>query len=452
METDLLASIAEYANAYLKSLQDRRVAPEPEALERLHELDRPLPDVPEDPEAVLRHLHEVASPATMATAGGRFFGFVVGGALPAALAAHWLAAAWDQNMVMRVLSPAGAIIEEVAARWILDLLGLPAESHVSFVTGTTMASLTGLAAARHAQLERAGWDVEADGMSGAPPITVIVGAEAHASLYRALRLLGLGRERVVVVPADGQGRMRADALPHMEGPTIVCIQAGNVNTGAFDPAKEICEIAHDAGAWVHVDGAFGLWAAAAPGRAHLADGFSEADSLATDGHKWLNVPYDCGLAVVKDRVSLKKALSYRAAYLMQEDGDPMDYTPEASRRMRALDVYASLRSLGRSGVADMIERTCRYAARFAEGLRGAGYEILNDVVINQVLVSFGEPDVTQSIIDAVQEEGTCWCSGTVWQGRCAMRISVSSWATTEEDVERSLEAILRIRRGNVFSD
>ena len=308
-----------------------------------------------------------------------------------------------------------------------------------------MANFSALAAARHAVLARAGWDVEADGLFGAPPVTVVVGAEAHVSLYKALGLLGFGRGRVVRVPADGQGRMRADALPPLAGPAIVCLQAGNVNTGAFDPARELCARARDACAWVHVDGAFGLWAAAAPARAHLVDGYADADSWATDAHKWLNVPYDSGLAVVRDPEPLRAAMAATAAYLPPSGGrQPDQYTPELSRRARGVEVWAALRSLGPGGLADQVERTCRHAARFAEGLAASGYAILNDVALNQVLVSFGDDATTRRVIAGIQADGTCLCSGTVWRGRAAMRISVSSWATTEADVERSLAAMLRI--------
>jgi glutamate/tyrosine decarboxylase-like PLP-dependent enzyme len=308
-----------------------------------------------------------------------------------------------------------------------------------------MANFTALAAARQAVLEAAGWDVEAEGLFGAPPITVIVGEEAHPSLLKALGLLGLGRKRVVTVPVDGQGRMRPEALPRIAGPTITCIQAGNVNTGAFDPAKDVCALAHGSGAWVHVDGAFGLWAAAAPQRAHLVAGVSDADSWATDAHKWLNVPYDSGLAFVRNPEALRRAMSLTAAYLPQsEQREPSQYTPELSRRARGVEVWAALRSLGQTGLADLIERTCRHATRFADGLRKAGYRILNEVVINQVLVSFGDEAVTRRVIAALQAEGTCWCGATVWQNQAAMRISVSSWATTDEDVAQSLAAMLRI--------
>jgi glutamate/tyrosine decarboxylase-like PLP-dependent enzyme len=308
-----------------------------------------------------------------------------------------------------------------------------------------MANFTALAAARHALLRDAGWDVEARGLFGAPPITVVVGEEAHPALFKALGMLGLGRERVVRVPVDGQGRMRADRLPSLAGPTLVCIQAGNVNSGAFDPAADICAAAKAAGAWVHVDGAFGLWAAAAPQHAHLMAGYDGADSWATDAHKWLNVPYDSGLAFVRDQEALWRTMVMSAAYL-PEGGvrEPGHYTPEMSRRARGVEVWAALRALGRSGLAELVERCCRHATRFADGLRQAGYEVLNDVVLNQVLVSFGEPERTRRVIARIQADGTCWCGGTVWQGRTAMRISVSSWATTEEDVERSLAAMVRL--------
>ena len=442
---DLLPMTAKRALDYLDGLDKRGVAPTPAALARLAELGGPLPDAPTDAAEVIALLDQVGSPATVASAGGRYYGFVVGGALPAALAANWLAAAWDQNAGTAVLSPVSAALEAITQGWLLDLLALPAESGVGFVTGATMANLSALAAARHALLERAGWDVELQGLFGAPPITVVVGDEVHVSVLKALSLLGLGRERIVRVPVDGQGRMRPDALPTLAGPTIMCLQTGNVNSGACDPVDEICAIAHDAGAWVHVDGAFGLWLAAAPARAHLVRGVAGADSWATDAHKWLNVPYDCGLVICRRPEHLRAAMSVSAAYLEQQDvrGEPYQYTPEMSRRARGVEVWAALRALGRAGVADLIERSCRYATRFAEGLRSAGYEVLNEVVSNQVLVAFGDAETTRQVIDAIQAEGICWCGGTVWQGRAAMRISVSSWATTEEDVERSLAAMLR---------
>lgn len=444
---ELLQSAAVRASAYLENLDGRSVAPTPLALQRLAELDEPLPDQTCEPETVLALLDDIGSPATVATAGSRFFGFVVGGSLPAALAANWLAGAWDQNAGLITLSPIAAKLETVAMRWLLDVLGLPADAGVGFVTCATTANFAALAAARHALLQKEGWDVEAQGLFGAPPITVIVGDEVHVSILKALMMLGLGRDRVVRVPVDGQGRMRADALPKISGPTIVCIQAGNVNTGAFDPAADICDAAHEAGAWVHVDGAFGLWAAASPQYEHLAKGLEQADSWGTDAHKWLNVPYDSGLVFCRNEEHLRAAMSVRAAYLVQsENREPTDYTPDFSRRARGVEVWAALRSLGRDGLADMIERTCRHARRFAEGLQAAGYTVLNDVVLNQVLVSFGDAETTRRVIAGIQTEGTCWCGGTVWQGQTAMRISVSSWATTEEDVERSLEAMIRVAK------
>ncbi|MBZ0282355.1 MAG: aminotransferase class V-fold PLP-dependent enzyme [Anaerolineae bacterium] len=441
----LLKSVAERATRYLDTLENRNVAPTPAALQALSRLDEAFPEHSTDAEAVIALLDEVGSPATVASAGSRYFGFVVGGSLPAALAANWLAGAWDQNAGLVALSPIAAKLEMVAMRWLLDALHLPPECGVGFVTCATQANFSGLAAARHALLARRGWNVEAQGLFGAPPITVVVGEEVHVSVLKALTMLGLGRERVVRVPADAQGRMRADALPPLDDNTIVCVQAGNVNTGAVDPLSEIISQAKAAGAWVHVDGAFGLWAAAAPDRAHLVDGAADADSWAVDAHKWLNVPYDSGLVFVRDPQNLHAALAVNAAYLVQgETRDPTHYTPDFSRRARGVEIWAALRALGREGLAELIERTCHHAAHFAAGLRDAGFEVLNDVVLNQVLVSFGDAETTRRVIAAIQQDGTCWCGGTLWQGKTAMRISVSSWATTGEDVERSLEAMIRI--------
>ncbi len=442
---DLFLDVARRANRYAESLSERRVGPSPEAIAQLKRLDVPLQHEPIEPARVLAELDEIGSPATVTSTGGRFFGFVVGGCLPAAMAANMLAGAWDQNVGAAVLSPVAAALEEICARWLTSLFGLPSNAGVGFVTGATAANFCGLAAARHALLAQVGWDVEADGLFGAPSITVIVGDEVHASVLKALSMLGLGRDRVVRVPADGQGRLRANALPRMSRPTIVCIQAGNVNTGAFDPSEEVCQAAREAGAWVHVDGAFGLWALASPARAHLASGIPEADSWATDAHKWLNVPHDSGVTFVREAEHLRAAMSASAAYLIVGDGrEPYHYVPEMSRRARGIEIWAALRSLGRSGLAELIERTCEHAGRFADGLRKAGYDVLNDVVLNQVLVSFGDAEATRRVIRRVQQDGTCWCGGTEWQGHVAMRISVSSWATTEEDVQRSLDAILRI--------
>jgi glutamate/tyrosine decarboxylase-like PLP-dependent enzyme len=441
----LLNDAAKRASRYLESLNTRAVAPNKEALAALAGFDQTFPEHACSAEAVLAELDEIGSPATMASAGGRFFGFVTGGALPATVAANWLATAWDQNAGLVVSSPTNAALENVSLRWVKNIFHLPEHSAGGFVTCATAANFSALAAARHTLLARAGWDVEAQGLFGAPPLTVVVGAEVHASVQKALSLVGFGRDRVVRVPVDAQGRMRLDAFPEVDDRTIVCVQAGNVNSGAFDPISELCERAHLNGAWVHVDGAFGMWAAAAPARAHLTRGVEDADSWATDAHKWLNVPYDSGLVFTRHADALRQAMSVGGAYLAQDDDRvPYQYTPDFSRRARGIEVWAALRQLGRAGLADLIERTCRYAEQFAAGLRAAGYRVQNDVVLNQVLVSFGSAERTREVIALVQREGTCWCGGTLWQGHAAMRISVSSWATTEEDVQRSLAAILRV--------
>jgi glutamate/tyrosine decarboxylase-like PLP-dependent enzyme len=443
---ELLLSAAERAVAYLEGLEDRPVAPDPAAVAGLSRFDVPLADDPADPETILRDLDELGSPATMGMAGPRFYGFVIGGSIPAALAANWLAGAWDQNTGLYNVTPTTAVLEEVTRKWMLELLDLPRHAAAAFVTGTTVAHISALAAARHAVLAQVGWNVEADGLFGAPPITVVVGNEAHPTLSKALGVVGLGRSRVVRVPVDGQGRMIVDEMPKLAGPTIVCAQAGNVNTGSFDPLRAISERARNAGAWVHVDGAFGLWARVAPSLASLVDGVDLADSWATDGHKWLNVPYDSGIAFVRDGDALRSAMSIHAEYLPTESEhrNPSDYTPELSRRARGVDIWAALRALGRRGVAELVERNCRQARHLAEALQQAGYEILNDVVLNQVLVSFGDAELTSRVIEAVQDDGTCWCGGTVWQGRTAMRVSIISWATTDDDIEQSIRAILRV--------
>lgn len=442
---ELLRDAATRAASYLDGLDTRKVAPDAVATAALEALDVPMPAAGSDPLRVIAELDAFGSPATMAMAGPRFFGFVIGGALPVTLAANWIAGAWDQNSAFYNATPSTARIEQVALRWLVELLGLPAETGGAFVTGATVANFAALAAARHVVLERAGWNVEADGLFGAPPIQVIVGAEVHPSLVKSLGLLGLGRNRVVRVPVDGQGRMRADALPRIATPAIVCTQAGNVNTGAIDPVGEICDRVAGRGAWVHVDGAFGLWAAASPALATMTRGVEKADSWATDAHKWLNVPYDCGLAFSRDAEALRAAMAVTAEYLpsVSPFRNPADYTPELSRRARGIEVWAALRALGREGVAELIERNCRQARRFGEAFRDAGYRVPNEIALNQVLVAFGDAATTQRVIAAVQDDGTCWCGGTVWQGETAMRVSVSSWATTDADVEKSIAAILR---------
>ena len=444
--SDLLRDAASRSIRYLDSLAERRVSPSEEAVARLSELMVGLPQRPTDPAEVLQQLDDIGSPATMAIAGPRFFGFVMGGALPATVAASWLATAWDQNTGLYKATPGTAVFEQVALTWLIDVLRLPAGVAGSFVTGTTVAHITALSAARHVVLAKVGWNVEADGLFGAPPITVISGAETHPTLYKALGVVGLGRNRVVKVPVDAQGRMRAEALPRIQGPTIVCVQAGNVNTGAFDSIGDICDVAHEAGAFVHVDGAFGLWARASAEQAHLGAGIEKADSWATDAHKWLNVPYDSGIAFVRDGDALRAAMAITSEYLPTDtiNRNPSDYTPELSRRARGIEVWAALLALGRDGVEELVARHCRQARRFAEGLSAAGFEILNEVVLNQVLVAFGDAERTARVIAAIQAEGTCWAGITVWQGRTAMRISVISWATGDADVERSIDAIIRI--------
>jgi glutamate/tyrosine decarboxylase-like PLP-dependent enzyme len=444
----LLEDAARRGIAYRRSCRDRAVVPGAAAVAAVDRFIEPLPEDGKPDEEVLALLDEIGSPATMAMAGGRFFGFVIGSSLPVTVASNWLSTAWDQNVVMHKVTPATATLEQVAISWLVDLLGLPEGTGAGFVTGATVANFTALAAARHRVFDDVGWNVEADGLIGAPPVTLIVGDEAHPTLVKSLGMLGLGRDRVTRIPTDDQGRMIAAELPAIDGPTIVCTQAGNINSGAFDPVGEICDLVKPHGAWVHVDGAFGLWAAASERLAGLTAGMSQADSWATDAHKWLNVPYDSGIAFVRDPADLASAMAITADYLLTEtdERNPSDFTPELSRRGRGIDIWAALSSLGRRGVTELVDRCCRHARRFAEGLQEAGYEVLNDVVLNQVVVAFGDDATTQAVIDAVQADGTCWCGPTVWQQRPAMRISVSSWATTTEDVERSLAAMVSIVR------
>lgn len=442
----VLSDGAARAFRYLYEISDRHVGVTTKALDCLAAFDVPLPAKGEDPSAILKMLDEVGGPATIASTGRRFFGGVVGGALPVAVAAQWMATAWDQNACLFDFSPVSAYLEDVVLGWMLAVLDLPTGSGGAFVTGTQMADVTAMAAARTEVLGRVGWNVEQDGLFGAPPVNVIVGEEVHATMLKALALLGFGRGRVRVVPADSQGRMRASEVPRMDGPTIICTQVGNVNTGACDPVGKICEIASETGAWVHVDGAFGLWAASSPKFKHLLEGVNAANSWATDAHKWLNVPQDSGIAIVRDPAALRRAMSIDASYYPEPSTrrEPMKWSPESSRRARAIEIWAALLSLGTLGVAELIERTCGHAQAFALGFRRAGYDVLNDVVLNQVLVSFGDDDATTRIVNAIQAEGTCWCGATFWKGRKAMRVSVSSWATTEADVAQSLEAMLRI--------
>jgi len=445
---DVLTLAAERARRYVREISARRVVPGLDKVAALAKFQEGFPDTASDPQDVVRMLDELGSPATLATTGGRYFGFVVGGVLPAAMGANWLASAWDQPAGMRVMSPVAAELEDVVLRWICEALNLPADCEGGLVTCATTANFTALVSARYALLKKAGWDVAEDGLFGAPPIEVVVGAEVHASILKALSLAGLGKRRVTIVESDAQGRMRADKLPKFSERAIVCIQAGNVNSGSFDPAAEICRRAKEEGAWVHVDGAFGLWAGVSPKFRHLTQGFELADSWATDAHKWPNVNYDSGIVIVREGPALRASMTLSAAYLAPGTRrEPMHHTPEASRRARGVDLWAALKSLGRSGLCELIDRTCSLAKRFENGLLAAGFQVLNEVVINQVLVSFGDAGTTREVIRRIQEDGTCWCGVTEWQGKTAMRISVSSWATTEADVDSSLAAMVRIARG-----
>jgi glutamate/tyrosine decarboxylase-like PLP-dependent enzyme len=444
-----LQEAARHAGRWLDGLPDRRIPAAATAEEVRNALGDVLPDGPTDPAEVIGLLASAAEPGLVASMSGRFFGFVVGGTLPAALAADWLTSAWDQNAGLRVLSPAHIAVEDIASSWLLDLLGLPAESAVGYATGATAANFTGLAAARDAVLAKAGWDVGADGLAGSPPVRVLVGAERHDTIDLALRYLGLGRPEPVA--ADEQGRIRPDALAaalagNGDRPTIVCLQAGNVHSGAFDPFAEAIPIAHDAGAWVHIDGAFGLWAAASPQYRGLTAGMAEADSWGSDAHKTLNVPYDCGLAIVRDPAAVRAAMSFHGDYLITDTAhvEPYEKVPEASRRARAIPVWAALRSLGRSGVADLVDGLCRNAAALAEGARQLpGVEVINDVVFTQVCLTAGSDERTREVGHCLMKDGTAWITGSTWRGRDILRVSVSNWSTDDEDVTATLDALTR---------
>ncbi len=450
---DLLTHAHERAMAFLNSLPERPVAPLASFDALLAALGGPLPEAPQDPVSIVLDLSARLEPGLASTAGPRYFGFVTGGSYPVALAADWLVSTWDQNAALHIMSPGMSALEACTAGWILDVLGLPEQASVGFVTGAHTANVTALAAARHEVLRRARWDVEALGLQGAPPLTVIAGEEAHASIHAACRMIGVGSRTIMRVATDAQGRMRPDALEWAlsatSGPTIVCAQVGNVNTGACDPLVEIGELTRENGAWLHVDGAFGLWAAASPAYRRLVAGLSDADSWTTDGHKWLNVPYDSGIVIVRHPAAHRAAMSQAASYLPPGQGeqrDGTDWVPESSRRARAVPIYAVLRMLGRSGLADLVHRCCRLAVRMADRLLNTqGVEVLNEVVLNQVLVRFSSAsgeNVTNQVIAAVQAAGVCWCGGTLWTGAPAMRISVSNWRTSEEDIDRSAASIL----------
>lgn len=441
---DALNTATELACQYLASLDARPVGADAKGVAGLDALDVDLPASPQNPLEVLEAMHTHGSPGTIASAGPRYFGFVIGGVVPAALGASVLASTWDQNTGMHVCTPLAAKLEEICSRWLLDLLRLDPAHAVGFVTGATVANFTALCAARHRLLANQGWNVENDGLFGAPPIRVVVGGQVHASVKKALSLAGFGRTRVETVPVDDQGRMIPAELPQLDDTTLLCLQAGEVNSGAFDPFGAIVAQAKEAGAWVHVDGAFGLWARACSDFDDLTAGLELADSWAADAHKWLNVPYDSGLVICRDREAIVNAMTIKAPYLDDKSpNEPCWFTPELSRRARGTEIYAALRSLGRSGVSDMVSRCCRHARRFATELQAAGFEILNDVVLNQVLVRFGDDDQTRKAIELIKRDGTCWAGGTTWRGQHAMRISVSSWATTDDDVTKSLEAMIR---------
>jgi glutamate/tyrosine decarboxylase-like PLP-dependent enzyme len=446
-ERELFHLTADYAADFVESLAARPVPPEATDVEELTAaLGGPLPLHGSDPRSVIAALVESAGPGVVATPSGRFFGFVVGGSTPAAIAADWLTSTWDQNAGLYVLGPSAAVVEEVCRGWLAELLGLPPHVSVAFVTGCQMAHVTALAAARHEVLARAGWDVASDGLAGSPPIRVVVGEKRHVTVDRALRLLGIGAAALEVVPADDQGRMRVDELRLGDGPTIVCAQAGEINTGSMDDFEAIADACAPSGAWLHVDGAFGLWAAASQELRELVRGVERADSWATDAHKWLNVPYDSGLAFCAHPDVHRAAMSVTASYLVpaadRRERDEIDWTPEFSRRARGFAVYAAIKALGREGIADVVERCCANARRIAAALEAGGAEIVNDVVLNQVLVRFGEGERTREVIGRVQQDGTCWLSGTDWRGEHVLRVSVSNWRTTADDVDRSAAAIL----------
>lgn len=441
---DLLSLTSRLAGEHLATLDRRAVAPSASAIQQLGELDRTLDRAGRDAVGVIAELAATGGAATVAMNGGRYFGFVNGATLPAALAADWLVSAWDQNSALAVMSPVASLCEGTAIRWIGELLGLPDGVDGAFVTGATMANATCLAAARDQVLADAGWNSIDDGLIGAPHVDVVVGAEAHSTVFKALGVIGLGRDRVRRLPVNPQGAVDAVELPDLMGPAIVCLQAGNVNSGASDDFRRLIEWAREQGAWVHVDGAFGLWAAAAPERRHLVEGVGEADSWATDGHKWLNVPYDSGLALVRDPDTLRHTMGSTAAYLPDSGRDSMHLSPQSSQRARGVVMWAALQSLGREGVADLVERCCRLAARFASLLSDAGIEVLNEVVLNQAVVAFGADATTDAVIAAVQADGRLWAGPTTWRGRRAMRLSVSSWRTTEDDIDRSAEAVIEL--------
>jgi glutamate/tyrosine decarboxylase-like PLP-dependent enzyme len=450
---ELFEQAKSYAYAYMDSVYDRNVFPTDDAIKTLSAFDEPFPTAPSNPAEILRMLHEHGSPATVAQTGGRYFGFVNGSSVPAALAARWLSDVWDQNAALYVISPVVSQLEAVCEKWLVELLELPAGTAAGFVSGTSTATLGGLAAGRNELLKRQGWDVNSDGLFGAPNLRVILGEQAHATVFKALALLGLGRARVELVPTDNQGRMLADNMPELDSHCLVIAQAGNVNTGAFDPFDEICDRARRVDAWVHIDGAFGLWAAGSRTKKLLTHGIEKADSWSVDAHKTLNTPYDCGIILCRHREALVTAMQATASYIHYSDKrDGMHYTPEMSRRARVIELWATLKSLGKEGVEELVDRLCDHAKRFAENLHARGFRILNDVVFNQVLVACDTPEHTQTTLENIQKSGECWCGGSVWNGEPVIRISVCSWATTLADVERSVSAFVNARNTVALSN
>lgn len=444
-QRDVLEVAAAAAVAYVRTIDGRRVFPDDDALAALAAFDEPLAEKGAPPADTIELLDRVGGPATVASTGSSYFGFVTGGTHPAALGAAWLADAWDQNAALPVMSPLASRLHDVARGWLLDLLGLPSGAGVVFVTGATVANASCLAAARDSVLAAQGWDAPGDGLFGAPPIDVVVGERVHSTVSKSLSLVGLGKTRVHVVPADDQGRMRADRLPDLPGPVLVCAQAGEVNTGAFDPFDPVADWVAERGGWLHVDGAFGLWAAADPGRAELVRGLDRADSWATDGHKWLNVTYDCGVAFVRRPEDLRRTFAASAAYLPPSDVfEAMHHTPQSSQRARQIEVWAVLRSLGRDGLAHLVTDACDAAVAIADRLRAGGFEILNDVVLNQVLVRYVDGPTTERLMAALQADGRVWCGATQWGGQTAMRVSVSSWKTDHATAVRAADAILDV--------
>ena len=445
-QVSLLKDALRYAEEYLLNIDERPVFPTEGALDALGAFDEPLPSGSTEATETLALLHRVGGPASVAQVSGRYFGFVNGGALPVGVAARVLADVWDQNSAHYVMSPVAAQLEAVCERWLSELLGFPEGTAAGFVTGTTLANLSGLATGRNELLRRQGWDVVEAGLYGAPPVPVVVGADTHATVRKSLALLGMGDAHMHVVPVDDQGRVRIDRFPALGVPALVVAQAGNVNSGAFDPVGALCDRAHQDGGWVHVDGAFGLWAAAVPSLRHLADGIDRADSWAVSAHKTLNVPYDCGIVMCRDRGGLESAFRASAAYFQwSEHRDPMRYTPSMSKRARAVELWAVLKTLGRDGVVELVEQLCAHARAFAEQLREHGFRIHNDVVFNQVLVSCNDDSETERTLAEIQTIGSCWCGGSTWKGRPVIRVSVCSWSTTPDDIRHAVTSFCAAR-------